>query len=675
MNFKYTSYGKYYGKYGGITMQQAYPHLFSPITIGGVTFRNRIFVAPSNNCLQAEEHYPTEAAIRYYANKARGGAALVNCGTGHVDPEIYIGRPQERLWNQYHLHNQWGWRYFAQQADAVHAFGAKAALEAGYFKYGGYEKFDQDNGRVIYGPSDMQTPDGINVKQMPVGEMERIAKCFADYCENAYTCGFDMILIHAGHGLGIAQFLSPETNHRTDEFGGSTENRTRFLNMILDAIRQRVGRRLLLDLRISGDECSENGLHVDEVIEIIKLVQDKIDMVHVSKGGDHLEDMPVIHPSGFIADMPNAYLAKAVKACSDIKIPVLTLGGMNNPEEMDKIIENGEADVIAMARSLIADPEFPNKARTGAADEIIPCVKCFNCLNNHSKTHMFTCSVNPKIGREHRIDWQQNPVTSRKKVVVIGGGPGGMYAAMTAWQRGHEVTLIEKNDYLGGSLRFADYAVFKRDLAAFKNKLAYILNEKSDVKVMLGAEATPELVGSMNPDVVITALGANPILLPIPGKDHKKIIYASYAYQHLDEVAKDVVIIGGGQVGLETALHLAQNDRNVTVLEMAPTTAPDAHFTYKIALTTALAEAGVKVLVNSKVAGVSDEGVSYTDSEGGLHTLPAGTVIMAAGMRANEASAEKFRGLSVDFMNIGDSVKAANIKLAVRGAYDAAMTF
>lgn len=651
---------------------QQFPHLFTPMQVGNVVFRNRIFCAPSNHSMQGRENHPTEAAITYYANKARGGAALVICGSCKADPyDLPPVLPTRPVWNQYNIHDKLGLRYFAQQADAVHHFGAKASLE---LFIGCNQMYSAESAKLrpFYMPSETTMPDGVVVPQMPVEEMERIANAYADACENMVIAKYDAVLIHGGHGMFLEQFISPLYNKRTDEFGGSMANRAKFPIMVLDAIRKRVGRELLIEYRISGCEYTPGGLEIDDCIEFLKLVEDKIDLAHVS-GGDasNGRTRSIMHPSGFIEETPFRQWQRAVKQ-SGIKVPVVSVGGVHDPKTAEDIIASGDADFVTTVRGLIADPEMPRKARSGRYEDIVPCVRCFNCLDDHKDARFFSCTVNPSIGREHHLPyWNCGKCDESKNVVVIGGGPAGMKAAIDAAHYGHKVTLFEKNDVLGGNINFAENVKFKSGLWKFRNYLVRQV-EKSGVTVKLGTEATPELIKAEQPDVVIAALGADPVIPPIPGADGANVITAPMAYAMVDELPENIVVIGGGQVGCETALHLAQCGKKVTVLEMAKKVAADAMTTYRIPLVENL-EAETTIITGGKCEKITDTSVIYTDRDGVEHTLPADKVIMAVGMKGHLGEARTFESTAFDFRMIGDCVKARNVKWAMREAYDAAM--
>ena len=654
-------------------MNPYYPHLFSPLTVGSLTFKNRIFCAPSNHCMQGTEPYPTEAAIRYYAEKARGGAATVIAGSCIPDPKRNDPRcARIPKWNQYNIHDPYAWRYFRQQTDAIHYFDAKASFEFHMPPRGGFVKSDLSWTRV-YGPSAMVMPDGLVVDEMPEEEMDRIAEAYADGAEAVVRCGFDMLLLHGGHGMMIEQFLSPLYNRRTDRYGGILENRARFPRMIVERIRQRVGRQLVLEYRISGSELTEGGLAPEESRAFIRLIQDQIDLVHVSAGdASNPHTRAVMHPSGFLPPAPNAYLAKSFKEDPEIRIPVVTVGAIYHPDVAERLLAEGWADVVSTARGLIADPEYPEKARRGRADDITPCIKCFHCLDDHKKNHYFSCSVNPLIGRQHRMDFLVHPPAGRKKVAVIGGGPAGMKAALVAAERGHRVTLYEQSGALGGQLRFSEHVSFKYDLHHF---LQYLIRqvEQSPVEVRLNTRATPELLAEEpgGYDAVLAALGAEPVCPPIPGAELPQVLTAPQVYHAPEAVGRRVVIVGGGQVGCETALCLAEQGRAVTLLEMGSRLAPDAIDTYRTPLIDHL-DAQTTYYTGSRCTAITPDGVRYEAQDGSAQTLEADTVILAAGMRGKSAEAEAFRDSAFDFCAIGDCVRARNVKQAIHTAFDAA---
>ncbi|MCL6476961.1 MAG: FAD-dependent oxidoreductase [Peptococcaceae bacterium] len=646
-----------------------YPHIFSPYKIKNTTFKNRIFAAPLAANRVAIGGTPTQEGIDAYETRARGGFSQVTVSETFVDFE-YAARHDHGLdlvspnMTTHHMESLY------ILTEAIKAHGAVASIQLNHV--GNVNHPDVLGGKNPIGPSRLIRPDGVEVDEMDEEMIHRVAGNFAKACGAAKAFGFDMVMLHGGHGWLLSQFTSPLSNKRTDKWGGSLENRARFALLVLDKVRAEVGDDFLIEYRVSGDERVEGGMRLEETIEFCKMIQDKVDIIHVTAGIYHSHVETKAFSSMFDPHGCNVDLAAAIKAA--VRVPVVAVGGFNDPALAEQVIAEGKCDFVALGRQQFADPNWVNKALTGRADEIAPCLRCscFNPLASSSGARPvpkpFTCTVNPWSGRELRMRWAPKPL-SPKNVLVIGGGVAGMYAAITAAERGHKVTLAEKENKLGGLLWFTEVDPHKHDLKRYKDSLITRVS-RLGVKVELNTEVTADYIKLKNPDAVICAVGSEPIVPRIPGIENAVQILEGYS--NFEKLGRKIVIIGGGLVGCETGLYLAERGKTVHIVEMLDDVAVDSNDSHRRALIPRMK----KVLtydVGVKCTEITGSGIKVVDREGNERFIEADTVAYAAGMKARSDVVESLRNIVPWYVPVGDCVKARRVEQAVFEGFSAAM--
>jgi 2,4-dienoyl-CoA reductase-like NADH-dependent reductase (Old Yellow Enzyme family)/thioredoxin reductase len=644
-------------------MTHKYPHLFSPITLGNTVFRNRIFGSPTGPSNLSSHYFPTRETVAYYERKALGGAASVCVGDACVDP--FLGRTAS---SHVRLDDEQSMRALGKVAEAISRHGAVASVE---LQHGGSHSFGSSgDGHQIYGPMELFDEErGLHVLAMTEEIIEHTIQKFAAAALAAKKAGFGMVTIHGGHGWLLSQFFSPVSNQRTDRWGGSLENRCRLPIAICDAVREAVGPGFPIEIRISGSECHPGGYDIDEGIAIARQLDGHVDLIHVSAGSHEVWDVfTVTHPSMFLPDGANVRYAAEIKKHVK-KSYVATVGALSDPAQMEEIIASGQADVVELARALFAEPDLPVKARVGRERDIKKCMRCLQCFSNLMVKQQFLCAINPVIGHEYENQFQLPPA-KRKKVLIAGGGIAGMQAALTACERGHQVILCERTGKLGGALLCEEQVPFKKHLAEYIELQTRNVVE-SGIEVRLHTAVTPQLAESEKPDVLIAALGARPVRPDVKGIDGSSVFSAEEVYYHPEKAGKKVVILGGGLVGTELGIFLADRGRDVTVVELLPALNDGGNLLQGVAIGVELRRLGIRVLLNTKALEITNRAVAVQDPDG-QKLIEADTVIYAVGQRPLRDEAGALRFCAPEFHQIGDCLTPKNIAEATKAAYQIA---
>ncbi len=641
-------------------MNKNYPLLLSPIKLAGLTLKNRIFSAPTSLAELGPDTKYTKENLEYYKLRAAGGAAVVCVGEVIVDLENGQSHPQ-----QIGIDDPGNSTTFCQLVDTIHSHGAAASAE---LDHGGALCAPEFLGKMPAGPSAYVDDWGDEVRAMTEEEILEAAKRFGQAAANAKRYGFDMVTVHAGHGWLIHQFISPLTNFRTDKWGGSIENRLRFLLLCIDEIRAAVGKNFPIEVRISGSERIEGGYDLDTGVEIAKALDGKVDLIHVSAGTQQVDYSCVkMHPGPFEHDMENRNLAAEIK--KHVKIPVCSVGAYNFPEQMEDAIASGDADCIALGRALVADPFLPKKIIEGREKDIRPCLRCSDCMSSMIAFKGMRCAVNPIIGRECDA-FHPLPVNQKKKVLIAGGGPAGMQAALTAVERGHQVVLCEERDKLGGALKFADNgAPNKLTMKRYRDSQIRKVME-SGAEVRLNTKVTKAVVDEVQPDVLIAAVGALPVTPPIPGAKGENVIFGADLMADTP-LGKNVVVIGGGMIGCEESVYLSDLGHNVTIVEMQNDIAADCLKYPFLWLHHEVEARNIRVLTSASCTEITPDSVTVRKEDGSVEQIPCDNVVMAAGTRARSDVVEELRPLCDQFYIVGDAKVAKNVMMAVRDGYDA----
>lgn len=478
--------------------------------------------------------------------------------------------------------------------------------------------------------------------------------------------GFDGVELHGSHGYLLCQFLSPFSNHRNDMYGGGLDERARMPLETVDRVRSTVGPDYPIFYRVSGDEFVPGGLTLDETKRFAQMLQEAgVNCIHVSCGNFssiHRFVPPIYFDHGYFT-----YLAEEIRKV--VNVPVIAVGAVSEPDHANWLVEQGKADFVSMGRALIADPHLPNKAREGKLDEIRPCIRCNEgCINRFFKGWTMRCAVNPQCGREVYYGEIQ-PVEEPGKVLVAGGGPAGMEAAIIAAQRGHQVILCEKEAELGGLLRDVVVPKYKYDIRRLLNHLRYKVYHDENIEIRTDTEVSPEMVRDIGPDVVLVASGSTSIIPDFPGSDRFNVVLGENVYAGRQDVGQKVVVAGGGMLGCEIAVMLAEKGKQVTIIEMLDEVAHDVEPLTQMTLKEMLHEHGVHIITGHKLDMVNDQGAVVMDKDWNKTVIPTDNIVVALGRTPNNELIDQLAATGVRIVPLGDCVEPGDIGDCIHDAF------
>ena len=643
--------------------------LWEPFRIGQMELRNRIVMPPMGTNYANEEGYVTERLKNYYEARARGGVGLIIIENTNMHP---AGRTVS---NHLEISDDRFIAGLSELVNSLHKHGAKAAIQIGH---GGRRANSRLTGKQPVAPSALTGMHPMALlpsrrtteipRALTIEEIAAIVIAFRKAAERAQKAGFDGVEIHGAHGYLLSSFLSRSSNKRDDIYGGSQKNRARFLCEVITSVREALGKDYPVWCRINGKEFGvEEGTTLEEAQETARLAQDAgVNAIHLTAFGPLRPEFlttPTFVPA-VLAD-----LAEGIKKA--VTVPVIAVGRIT-PEAGEKMLAEGNADLVSIGKGLIADPDLPNKIAAGNLDDIRPCIICINCLDDTYSLDVkgIRCSVNASMGREDEL--KLVPAEKIKKVLIVGGGPAGMEAARVAAQRGHQVTLWEEHSQLGGQLNKASVPPHKDRIGALV-KYFKIQLTKLNVQVELGKKATAAGIEEFGPEALVLAAGAEPVVPRIPGLDNIHTVQALDVLEGKVQVGDRVVVIGGGMVGCETAEFLVEKDRSVTVVEILPEMAVTVGPSLRTFLLDRLDEKGVTLLTQVKCEEVIPGGVVIATAGGEQKTIGVDTIILAVGASPNTKLGEEIKGKVAEVYQVGDCIEPRKIRDAIGEGYRAGL--
>lgn len=638
-----------------------FPNMFSPVKIGTVTVPNRFVVPPMGNNFANTDGTLSDRSLAYYAARAKGGFGLITIESTVVYEEAKGGPRKPCLFTDDTVES------FRRVADACHSYGAKVSIQ---LQHAGPEGNSKLTGYPLKAASRMAAAQGREVPEAVSNEeIYRIIECYGDVARRAQQAGIDMVEVHCAHGYLVSTFISQRTNNRTDEFGGCFENRMRLPRLIIENIRKKTGGNLPILCRINASDEVEGGQSVQDAAAVAAYLEQEcgVDALHVTRAV-HLHDEFMWAP-GLIHGGFNGDLVTEIKRA--VSVPVIAVGRFTEPQYAEILVKQDRADLIAFGRQSIADSELPNKALNGQLETLAPCIGCLlGCVPNMFAGKPVTCAVNPCAGREAELTLAD----TKKKVVVAGGGPGGLYAAWLCALRGHDVTLLEKEEELGGNFRIAAYPTGKGQLTEVIRSII-VRCQNAGVDLRCNTEADEETLRSLSPDTVIVATGSNPLVLPIPGLADCGYITAQELLDGKALPGQKVLVVGGGMVGCEAAEYLAERGHQVGIIEMKDVIAGDVTAESRKYIFKNFEENHVQLCPGAKVGHFYADGVDYTLADGTEGSLRGfDNVVLAMGSRANGVLKETAEKVAGEVIVIGEAAKApGNAVIAVNDAFEAAL--
>jgi 2,4-dienoyl-CoA reductase-like NADH-dependent reductase (Old Yellow Enzyme family)/thioredoxin reductase len=638
----------------GASVQNA--SLFQPLDIGGIRLANRIVMPPMGTGLPDHDGHANEATIAYYRRRARGGVGLICVEASLVSPGGSAIGPELRLHDDVFIPR------LRDLTDAIHDEGVPVGIQ---LWHPGRQTL---HGEPVAPSAVPLTPRTPIPRVLSRDDIDVITSDFAAAARRSREAGFDFVEIHAAHCYLPCEFLSPQCNLRDDEYGGSLANRARFLLDIVAAIRAACGDDFPIFCRVSGDEGSEDGLSIEESARVCRwLVEAGVACLSVTAGSWyslHLTIPPMSMPRG-------CHVEIAARIKQQVSVPVIAVGRLDDWTMAERVLQDGHADLIAVGRGLIADPDWPMKVRQQRSQEIRPCIACNACLDLLTRGERARCAVNPEVGHDH--EWHVTPTTDPRRIMVVGSGPAGMEAARWARTRGHAVSIWEQAAQLGGKLDVASRAPSKADVLRFRDYQARVLEELG-VEIHTDTDVTAAVVSDEDPDVVVVATGAEPHIPPIPGIhapnviDAQDILLGRVTVQSQDRV----VIVGGSATGCETAEFLMATAAELSILEMEATVGRGVELITRQRLLKDLRDGGVDIVTESKVVLIEPQRVVFERPDGSLGEIEADLVALAIGWRPRGPVLADALGVR-DVRVLGDASQPADFVAAVSAGAEAGL--